>query len=88
MVDKEEYLITTVDNPYNPHRQWDDWYAYDVAQGYDTLAILARMTFDVLDYDNGDMDRAQAHMVLSDPEEKYLLVTDRNFDALITANIK
>lgn len=36
-------LLTTVDNPYNPVTNWDDWYAFDVQKGYNTCSYLARI---------------------------------------------
>lgn len=36
-------MLTTVDNPYNPFVQFDEWYAYDHQRGYNTLEYLARM---------------------------------------------
>jgi len=38
-----EYMLTTVDNPYNPHVEFDDWNQYDMRSGYNTLAFLARI---------------------------------------------
>lgn len=38
-----EYMLTTVDNPYNPHVEFDDWNEYDKRSGYHTLAFLARI---------------------------------------------
>lgn len=37
-------MITTVDNPYDPRTQFDDWNSWDVRSGYCTLALLARIT--------------------------------------------
>lgn len=37
-------LLTTVDNPFNPHTNFDEWYAFDLRMGYDTLGYLARIT--------------------------------------------
>lgn len=39
----EKYRITTEDNPFNPFTQWDDWYYYDLTQGYCTCERLARI---------------------------------------------
>jgi len=39
----EEYMLTTVDNPYNPFNQFDEWYEFDVLKGYNTCAYLARI---------------------------------------------
>lgn len=37
------YYLTTVDNPWNPATNWDEWYRYDIAQGYYTYERLARL---------------------------------------------
>lgn len=37
------YLLTTVDNPFDPYTQFDEWNAYDVSRGYNTLGFLARI---------------------------------------------
>lgn len=39
-----EFMLTTVDNPYNPFTEFDQWYAYDVQVGHHTLALQARVT--------------------------------------------
>ena len=36
-------MLTTVDNPYNPFTQFDEWYAFDEAAGYFTSGLLARI---------------------------------------------
>jgi hypothetical protein len=38
-----KYLLTTLDNPFNPFIDYDSWYAYDVSHGYNTCAYLARI---------------------------------------------
>ncbi len=38
-----EYMLTTIDNPYNPFTQWDQWLAFDEDQGYYTSNYLARI---------------------------------------------
>lgn len=37
-------LLTTVDNPYNPHSQWDEWHRWDMDKGYNTNELLDRHT--------------------------------------------
>ena len=39
-----ESMLTTIDNPYNPFTQYDDWYAFDIQKGYSTCSYLARIT--------------------------------------------
>lgn len=57
-----DYMLTTVDNPFNPWLQWDEWLAFDEQQGYYTNALLARMTVtseELSDVDQGlDIDEA------------------------------
>lgn len=36
-------MLTTVDNPYNPHTQWDEWYKWDTSHGYLTAEWIARL---------------------------------------------
>lgn len=40
---KDDLLLTTLDNPFNPFIQWEQWFAFDVRQGYNTCAYLARI---------------------------------------------
>ena len=38
-----EYMLTTVDNPFDPFTRFDEWLAYDTKLGYDTPGMLARI---------------------------------------------
>lgn len=38
-----ESMLTTVDNPFDPFTQLDEWNAYDLMKGYGTLAYLSRI---------------------------------------------
>jgi hypothetical protein len=38
-----EYMLTTVDNPYNPFTDYNAWLAFDIRMGYHTSAVLARI---------------------------------------------
>ncbi len=42
--DREEYVLTTVDNPFDPFTHFDQWLAYDRRLGYHTPSLLARIT--------------------------------------------
>ena len=37
------YMLTTVDNPFDPFTQWQEWFAWDEAAGYHTCSLLARV---------------------------------------------
>lgn len=39
----KEYMLTTVDNPYDPFTNFDEWYEFDRLKGYDTCGYLARI---------------------------------------------
>lgn len=41
--DATEYMLTTVDNPFNPFTQYDEWANYDEQLGYHTPSLLARV---------------------------------------------
>ena len=36
--------ITTEDNPYDPFTDWDQWYFFDISNGYNTCERLARLS--------------------------------------------
>jgi hypothetical protein len=37
------YMLTTVDNPFDPFTQFKEWFAYDTGMGYHTASFLARV---------------------------------------------
>lgn len=39
-----KHMLTTIDNPFNPYTQFDEWYEFDVQAGYYTTSFLARIT--------------------------------------------
>ena len=39
----EQSMVTTIDNPFNPFTQFDEWLAFDESKGYFTLNYLARI---------------------------------------------
>jgi len=48
------HMLTTTDNPYNPHTQWDEWLAFDMAHGYNTIGLLGRIVKTSSDLSDGD----------------------------------
>jgi len=58
----DEVMLTTVDNPYDPFTQFEDWKAFDEFNGYYTCEYLARIAAtspDLSDADNSaEMERA------------------------------
>lgn len=55
---RHEYMLTTVDNPYDPWTQWDQWFAWDQNAGYHTPGLLARIVRTSEDLSEADQNRA------------------------------
>lgn len=56
-------MVTTLDNPYNPFTQFDDWFAFDEGKGYHTCSYLARITRTSNDLPEVDDDLEIEHAV-------------------------
>jgi hypothetical protein len=39
----QESMLTTIDNPFDPFTQYDEWCAFDEQEGYHTFAYIARI---------------------------------------------
>lgn len=63
--------LTTVDNPFNPLTQFDDWFSYDTMKGYNScgyLARVARTSPDVAPIENElAIERAVDEIIRFDP---------------------
>lgn len=70
--------LSTVDNPYNPFTQWEDWLNYDLTAQHDTCAVLSRhcYTSDMLtDEENrAEVNRAIDEIVAMDPTNQFIKV--------------
>ena len=42
-MEQVEYMLSTIDNPYNPFTQYEEWYAFDDQANYHTPSYLARI---------------------------------------------
>ena len=65
----EEWMLTTVDNKWNPFTNFDEWLSFDRKKGYNTLGVLA--SFALSDYENEENDQIETNkaidMICSDP---------------------
>jgi hypothetical protein len=52
------HMLTTIDNPYDPFTQYDEWYEFDRSSGYHTPSLLARLTITSNDLSETDQDNA------------------------------
>lgn len=70
--------LTTVDNPYDPIDQFDQWFLFDTDKGYCTCDYLARIahTSDMLSDDENDaeIERAMDEIINNDFRGIYLKV--------------
>lgn len=78
-----ESMLTTVDNPYNPFVQFDDWKAFDESKGYYTceyLARIAKTSHELSDSDNSlAIEDAINEIIYFDLLGIYQKVTKENF---------
>lgn len=51
-------MLTTVDNPFNPYTQWNEWVNYDESAGYYTNSYLARVARTSPDLSDADQELA------------------------------
>lgn len=76
-------MLTTIDNPYDPFDQFDQWYAFDTQMGYHTCSYLARVCKSSPELSEKDQDMltyaAMDEIVANDPTHMYKQV-EREID--------
>lgn len=78
-----EYMLTTIDNPFDPFTEWSEWYAYDLFKGYGTAAYLARIvrsSDDISEADqNAAIDDAIDEIVTENPNKMFRKVSKDSY---------
>jgi hypothetical protein len=64
-------MLTTVDNPYDPFTEYEEWNNYDVSHGHHTASFLARIAYSAVELSEADRD----------------LVMEQAIDEIVTENI-
>lgn len=81
-----EYMLTTVDNPYDPFTQYEDWSAFDHDKGYNTAEYLGRLTKtsdELSDLDNKiEIDKAINDVIELNLLGIYRKYTKENFETI------
>lgn len=54
----DEHMLTTVDNPYSPVTQFEEWLTWDQSHGYNTLSYLGRVVVTSHDLSAADQSLA------------------------------
>lgn len=82
---KEDFMLTTVDNPFNPFTQYESWFIYDVTHNYNTCAYLARVarTSESLSDSENEQEiyEAMQEIVANDLAGIYKIVSNKDFGA-------
>lgn len=78
-------MLTTIDNPYDPFDDFDNWYKFDMDHGYGTCSYLARIarTSDQLtDAENErETERAIDEIIKYDFMNQYVKVKQKDSKA-------
>ena len=75
------YMLTTLDNPFDPFNDFTSWYMFDCEKGHNTSSRLARIA--IIDPEmsqkevDDEMDRAMDFIVKYDLEDKYVKVQEK-----------
>lgn len=79
MASESACRITTIDNPYDPFKEFDKWFLYDTTEkGYNTCGLLARIaktSSDLSDEENNEeIERAIDEIIRYDIFNRYIKV--------------
>lgn len=82
-------LLTTVDNPYDPEKDFALWFLYDTEKGYNSCAYLSRIarTSDQLSDEENDLEieRAIDEIIKYDFMNIYKkIVLNNSYDSILS----
>jgi len=49
-------MLSTIDNPYNPFKEFEEWLSFDERMGYETTGLLARLVKSSDDISEADQE--------------------------------
>lgn len=71
LIEDDNLLLTTIDNPFNPHEEYDAWKIWDEDHEYNTESLIAHLSNIDLD-DTDDVVRAKIDLAVHE-----ILTNDR-----------
>lgn len=81
---EQQYLLTTLDNPYNPFVDFTSWYMFDCENGHNTssrLARIANLNSEMTQKERDEeIDRAMNLIVKFDFEDLYVKGTEEQIE--------
>lgn len=83
-------MLTTIDNPYDPFEDFDNWYKFDEIYGYHSCGLLARIAYTSSafpdSYNQKIIEDAIDEIIQFDMQKVYKKVVKeiRNDDELVT----
>lgn len=78
----DDFMLTTIDNPFNPFDDFTSWLMFDKEKGYNTcekLARIANLPDNLSEKEkNDEIDRAMDEIIKYDFLEIYIKVAPKN----------
>lgn len=83
------FMLTTLDNPFNPFDDFTSWFMFDCEKGHNTCGRLARIVnidseMSQKEVDD-EMDRAMDLIVKYDLEDKYIKIQEKQTATALNA---
>lgn len=84
-----KYMLSTLDNPFDPFDDFKSWYMFDCEKGHNTVSRLARIAKLEPEMsqkeEDEEMDRAMDLIIRYDDEDKFILVPEKPTATTATA---
>lgn len=75
-------MLSTIDNPFNPFKDFNSWFLFDVEKGYNSCAYLARIAKTSNEFtekeEDEEIERAIDEIIKYDFMNLYIKVTEPN----------
>lgn len=75
-------MLSTIDNPFNPFKDFDSWFLFDVEKGYNSCSYLARIAKTSNEFteeeEAEEIERAIDEIIKYDFMNLYIKITEPN----------